>query len=135
MYKFLIVAFLSISCSSNETGTVQVKNTSEDPALFTKTLLEFTIGNDFPGFRSFAISKGYRVTDSTSVRHGKNDGVDWISIDTATKNSLTCFLDYTGLAVLDFITYDETFSKAMKDYLKTLNFKYSNKKGPKGEDK
>ena len=134
MYKFLIVAFVSISCSSNETGTAQVKNTSEDPTLFTKTLLEFTRKNDFPGFRSFAISKGYRVTDSTKVRNGENDGVDWVSVDTATNNSLICFLDYTGLAILDFVTYDELFSKAMKDHLKTLSFKYSNKKGPKGED-
>lgn len=130
MYKFLIVAILLISCSSNEKGNAQVKKPSEDASLFTKTLLDFTRKNDFPGFRSFALSKGYQVIDSASEHHKENEGVNWVSVDTSTNNSLICFLDNSGLAILDFVTYDEPFSKAMKDYLKKLGFKYSNKKDP-----
>ena len=134
MYKFLIVVVLLISCSSNEKGNAHVRKPVEDASLFTGKLLDFTRKNDFPGFRSFALSKGYQLIDSTSQLHGENDGINWVSVDTTTNNSLICFLDYSGLAILDFVTYDESFSKAMKDYLKKLGFKYSNKNDPKYGD-
>lgn len=137
MYKFLIALCLLISCSnnkSNEKGTVQVKKTSEDASVFTKMLLDFAQHNDFPGLRAFALSKGYQVTDSTPERHMENKGVNWISVDMVTNNSLICFLDDSGLAILDFVTYDESFSKAMKDHLRTLGFKYSSKQDPEYGD-